>query len=76
MERTEQSQRVTMVRKAKSNYLTRLLKTRCFFASEKNTSLSSHFSFRRLAPRFQHHDGKLNSSLSAASQDFIPWNNQ
>ena len=40
------------------------------------TSLSSHFSFRRLAPRFQHHDGKLNSSLSAANQDFIPWNNQ
>ena len=34
MERTEQSQRVTMVRKAKSNYFPRLLKTRWFFASE------------------------------------------
>ena len=29
-----------------------------------------------MAPRFQHHDGKFNSSLSAANQDFIPWNNQ
>ena len=42
MERTEQSQRLTMVRKAKSNYLTRLLKLADFSHPKSNLNSAAY----------------------------------